>query len=226
MKLLLVEDHELLREAVSDQLTMVGFDVSAFESVEEVVEQPLDNWELAVLDVNLPGEKGTVLAQRLRQTHPKIGIVVFTVIKELTEKVSAYEAGADVYLTKPIDPEELVCVLNALAKRLNREKELLNAHSRFQLFIEGRLLTSISGNNVRLSVDEVQLLHALLLAPNKELETWQIMALLHKDHQDKATLEVFISRLRKKLVSLSGKQDVLQTLRNKGYRLSLDIIVC
>ncbi len=225
MKLLLVEDHELLRETLTDHLTMSGFEVSDFESVEDVIEQHLDTWDLAVLDMNLPGEKGTVLAQRLRQTHPKMGIVVFTVVKELTEKVSAYEAGADVYLTKPIDPTELICVLNALTKRLNREKEALNCHSLFQLFIEGRLLSSVSGANVRLSVDEVQLLHALLLAPNKELETWQIMSLLHKEHQNKATLEVFISRLRKKLVSLSAQSNALQTQRNRGYRLTLDMIV-
>ena len=226
MKLLLVEDHEILRTILTDQLIEAGFNVSAYESVEDVVEHTLDNWELAVLDVNLPGAKGTVLAERLRRTHPIIGIVMFTVIKELTEKVNAYEAGADVYLTKPIDPKELICVLNALVMRVNRAKEFLISDSSFHLFMQSRLLSSCNGASVRLRVDEVQLLHSLLLAPNKELETWQIMSLLNKEHQEKATLEVFISRLRKKLVSLSGQSNAIQTQRNRGYRLTLDVTVC
>ena len=223
MKLLLVEDHQLLREALSHQLSQAGFSVADFESVEEVVEQPLDDWDLAVLDVNLPGEKGTVLAQRLRQSHPKMGIVVFTVVKELTEKVSAYQAGADVYLTKPIDSAELICVLNAL---LSRNQVLLATDaSHFQLYVQGRLMVSKSGETLRLTGDETHVLRAFMLSANKQLETWQILSLLNKTDQDKAVIEVFISRLRKKLVELTHDKQVLETLRHKGYQLNMNFKV-
>lgn len=223
MKLLLVEDHELLRNILADQLTQAGYQVSAYESAEEVIEQSIQAWDLAILDVNLPGEKGTDLAVRLRNTHPKMGIVVLTVLKSLTEKVNAYQAGADVYLTKPIDQDELLYVLAALAKRLSHTQPLQQGN--YQLFAEGRLLTSATGNSVRLTHDETQLLQAFVIAPQQQLETWQILSLLNKVEQDKSSLEVFVSRLRKKLTDLTQDKKVLETLRQKGYQLNLKVQV-
>lgn len=223
INLLLVEDHELLRNILTDELNQTGFTVSAYESAEEVVENTINSWQLALLDVNLPGEKGTELAARLRRSHPRMGIVVLTVVKELTEKVNAYQAGADVYLTKPIDIEELVCVLTALAKRLDLA---LPANARcYQLYSEGRLLTSSAGASVRLTLDETQLLSSLVVAKDQQLETWQIMSLLNKTEQEKSSVEVMISRLRKKLTDLTQDKKVLESLRQKGYRLNLDVQV-
>lgn len=223
MKLLLVEDHELLRNILADQLTQAGYQVSAYESAEEVIEQSIQAWDLAILDVNLPGEKGTDLAVRLRNTHPKMGIVVLTVLKSLTEKVNAYQAGADVYLTKPIDSAELICVLTALAKRL--EQALPTSEGTYQLYTEGRLLTSSTGASVRLTHDETQLLSALVVAQQQQLENWQILSLLNKTEQDKSTVEVIISRLRKKLTDLTHDKKVLESLRQKGYQLKLNLQV-
>ncbi|MFA6699866.1 MAG: response regulator transcription factor [Thiomicrospira sp.] len=224
MNLLLVEDHILLRETLQDQLAEAGFNVSAYESAEDVVEQSLTRWDLAVLDVNLPGEKGTVLAQRLRQSQPKIGIVVLTVINELSEKVNAYELGADIYLTKPVDQAELTCVLRALSKRIALQPTAPNPDA-LQLYWEGRLLSQAAGSSVRLTAHETQLIQAFLLANDKQLETWQVMSVLEKDDRDKSAIEVLVSRLRKKLTSLSGHEQPLIALRNKGYQLMLDIEV-
>lgn len=223
MKLLLVEDHELLRNILANQFSLAGYQVSAYESAEEVIEQSIQAWDLAILDVNLPGEKGTDLAVRLRNTHPRMGIVVLTVLKSLTEKVNAYQAGADVYLTKPIDQEELLCVLAALAKRISQTQSLQQGS--YQLFTEGRLLTSATGNSVRLTHDETQLLQAFVLTPQQKLETWQIMSLLNKVDQDKSCLEAFVSRLRKKLTDLTQDKKVLENLRQKGYQLNLKVQV-
>jgi two-component system phosphate regulon response regulator OmpR/two-component system torCAD operon response regulator TorR len=174
--------------------------------------------------VNLPGEKGTVLAQRLRQSQPKIGIVVLTVINALSEKVNAYELGADIYLTKPVDQAELICVLRALSKRIAHQPIVASADA-LQLYWKGRLLSQAGGSSVRLTPHETQLIQAFLLAKDKQLETWQIMSLLEKEDGDKSVIEVLLSRLRKKLISLSGQAQPLIALRNKGYQLTLNIEV-
>lgn len=225
MNLLLVEDHILLREILQDQLTEAGFNVSAYESAEEVIEEGLTRWDLAVLDVNLPGEKGTVLAQRLRQSQRKIGIVILTVVNELSEKVNAYHLGADVYLTKPLDQVELICVLRALSKRIAQQPPIETNAYALQLYWEGRLLSQVGGSSVRLTEHESQLIQAFLITIGKQLETWQIMKLFEKDECNKSAIEVSLSRLRKKLISLSGHQQPLKALRNKGYQLMLDIEV-
>lgn len=121
LKLLVVEDHLALLEVTVETLAEQGYEVIGLPSAEAIDELP-DHLvaDIAVLDLNLPGEDGLSLAQRLSQIQPSIGIIMVTARRALEQKLAGYGCGADVYLTKPIAPEELCATVKALAQRLKR----------------------------------------------------------------------------------------------------------
>lgn len=227
MRLLLVEDNQLLREILKLKLTGLGYLVDAYESAEDMMDDVIEGrsvtWSLALLDVNLPGENGIDLARRLRATFPQLGIVILTVNQQLLDKLNAYEAGADVYLSKPVDAEELHLVLLALYRRL---QPALQQQQAFQLHLDSRLLFSPQQQTVRLTSNELKVLQALLLSPEQFIETWQLRLLLNKDGDEHtAAFDVLMSRLRKKLTEMSGDPHAIETIRTKGYQLQLSMVL-
>jgi DNA-binding response OmpR family regulator len=110
-----------LLEVALETLAGRGYEVIGVPSAEAIDELP-EHFvaDIAVLDLNLPGEDGLRLAQRLRQIQPSIDIIMVTARCALEQKLAAYGYGANVYLTKPIAPEELCATVKALAQRLKR----------------------------------------------------------------------------------------------------------
>lgn len=108
VRVLLVEDHDALREVVSETLERYACQVTGVDCAEAVCELPSRQvFDVAVLDLNLPGEDGLVLAQRLRAAQPALGIVMMTARREREDRLQGYQHGADVYLGKPVDADEL-----------------------------------------------------------------------------------------------------------------------
>ncbi len=119
MNILVIEDHDPLREVTIFALTEMGHKVRGIGSAEALnAELEISVPHILILDLNLPGEDGLSLAGRLRRMHPTIGIVMVTARNELTDKISGYESGADIYLTKPTSLEELAAAVNALSRRI------------------------------------------------------------------------------------------------------------
>ncbi|WP_328986113.1 response regulator transcription factor [Thiorhodovibrio winogradskyi] len=121
LNLLIVEDDENLREALVDTLGAQGHAVRGLECAEEVPEQAdLLQLDIAVLDLNLPGEDGLSLARRLRQAQPELRVIMLTARTQGADRAAGYASGADIYLTKPASLAELNYALQALARRLPR----------------------------------------------------------------------------------------------------------
>jgi DNA-binding NarL/FixJ family response regulator len=114
--LLLVEDNEALNEVLTEFLDSSGYKVSSYVCGEDI--PSITGFDLAVLDLNLPGEDGLSIAARIKSASPATGIILLTVRSELDDKVKGYEVGADVFLPKPVDPLELLAVINSLSRRL------------------------------------------------------------------------------------------------------------
>ena len=223
LQLLVVEDHLALLDVTVDTLAAQGHEVIGLASAEAVDELPLHFVpDIAVLDLNLPGEDGLHLAQRLRQVQPDIGIVMVTARNALVHKLAGYEHGADIYLTKPTEPEELCAAVQALAQRLRRHA--LMQPVVFTLFAATELLQTPHGD-ITLRASEVALLHALALAPAHTLAIWQALDKLNKpvDEQGKAQLEVLVSRLRGKLVAHGAPVMPIRAVRGRGYRLCMPL---
>lgn len=224
LHILIVEDNDNLREATQELLIQHGHQVTAVASAEEVDDTPTrDVPDLYLIDVNLPGENGFSLADRIRASHPYVGIVLMTARGQLQDRLQGYSCGADSYLVKPVEQAELLACMQNLARRLKPaaifEKDL-------RLDTKGLMLRGPI-DSAALTYSECLLLTAMARAAGYKLERWQAMQLL--DAKDKglsvANLEMRISALRKKLDACGAPLDAIRTIRGFGYALSCGIQV-
>jgi DNA-binding response OmpR family regulator len=225
LHILVVEDNDSLREATVDFLQAQGHHVTGVVAAEDVDDTPTrDLPDLYLIDVNLPGENGFSLADRIRQSHPLAGIVLITARDQLSDRLEGYSSGADNYLIKPVEQTELLACINTLARRIKASAPApatsLTLHSH-------NLSLSGPDGTVALSHGEGLLLAAFCRAAGQKLERWQAMQLV--DTKDKglvpANLEMRISSLRKKLNACGAPDDAIRTLRGFGYALNCPIQV-
>lgn len=219
LRVLVVEDHFALREVTVEALSRHGYQVMSADCAEAVYELPAgSHFEIALVDLKLPGENGLSLAARLRQTQPDVGIVILSGSDALEEKLAGYRSGADIYLTKPTSPEELCAAIDAVARRLKLNLALGSAD--YWLELASGTLTTPKGV-CTLRRREVEVLYALALAPEHFLERWQLLERLGKplDIYGNAQLEVLISRLRSRLRPYIPDDNPVRAERNQGYRL-------
>lgn len=228
MNILVVEDNDSLRKATVAMLLRSGYQTTGLVCAEDVDDMQLDPPpDLFIIDLNLPGEDGLSLAQRLRVAQPLVGIIMVTARSLLGDKLAGYEHGADIYLPKPVDPAELLAAIESLGRRLKAQIKKPNDDDTtlgFRLDQASRTLHGPNGS-VALSVNEVAVLAGLCRAQANRLETWQIMGLVGEDpaSYSKASLEVRMVRLRKKLMQTGGSTRCLPSLRGFGYQLGLPI---
>lgn len=217
LNIVLVEDHQALRKVTAGVLREAGFAVLDLAHAEDVdallVEHRVD---VFILDINLLGESGLSLARRLRNAYPLVGIIMFTARSANAEIVEGYGAGADIYLTKPVDSSVLISAVESLGRRM------------YSSSVQGRLEMNTTSlelrgdlGSTRLQSAEVEVLSAFARSPKLQLETGQVAELFGMDDIEfsKSALEVRIVRLRKKLKSVCSFTD-LQAVRLIGYKLT------
>lgn len=223
MNILLVEDQPLIRQSVTDVLNARSHRVSAFDSAEQLLAevQDIQNWPLAILDISLPGMDGITLAKKLRALHPAMGIVMLTVHQALDKKLKSYEAGADIFLTKPIASEELIATIANLEKRLQPALPIQFQRLVFDP-VKQKLLRG-DGEVEALSFKEAKVLYAFYQKAEKQLEYWELLDLagLSFDTRGRKQLEVLMSRLRQKMARISNKSDSLIAMRGVGYKVTI-----
>lgn len=221
LNIVIVEDHCDLRESLLDVMAADGHHALAFDSAEALWSGcSLAAFDIMILDLNLPGEDGIAVARRVRAAHPQIGIVMLTARREPEERRIGYESGADIYLTKPSSAVELSSSVLALARRLKQGKpdQKSLTLNMIAMILEG------PGGSVALSAAEVDLLAAFARAPNNRLETTHIAQVFSRSEEiSKATIEVRIVRLRKKLRAAGALGQPINVVRNVGYQLSIQI---
>ncbi len=219
LNIVVIEDNDDLREATVEALRLRGHDAQGFDSAEALS----DRWfrqriDVLVVDLNLPGEDGLALAARVRATEPGAGIIMVTARNRPADKLSGYETGADIYMTKPVALDELCAAIQSLSRRL---PAAVAADQGLRLDLHrGHLLCPPDGV-VELSAVESALLGALARAAQARLQTWQLVEILGKRHAEdpKAALEVTIVRLRNKLRHAGCTSLGIKSIRNWGYQL-------
>ncbi len=222
LSVVVVEDNTDLRTLLCNALRKEGHRVTPLSCAEELEEQAgSDHADAFLIDINLPGEDGLSLAQRIRKAHPLVGIIILSARSTLDDKLSGYDCGADIYLTKPIALPELTAALRSFARRrgatlkhLTPEGLTLN-----KLELQGHQAT------IKLTAQEAVVLTAMARAPAGRLETWQIADLLDAevDESFESSLAVRMVRLRKKLTDAGAEGLVIESLRNIGYQLTTRI---
>jgi DNA-binding response OmpR family regulator len=231
LNILVVEDYLPLQTSLIEVLRKFGHHAQGIESAETFDEEAQDhNVDLAIIDVNLPGEDGFSLARRLHTVQPSLGIIILTAKTDEIDKVTGYECGADIYLTKPVGFDELMAAVNALSRRLGKSTHTAGVFVSEPKAIEIHMANcSIKGSTgqAELTPTEFTLLLALARANSKSLELWQIYDVLGKDEQtlQKSALEAQLYRLRKKLSDCGAGNQALRALRLKGYRIYCPIYI-
>lgn len=225
LHILVIEDNDSLREATLEFLNDHGHHTTGVASAEEVDDTPMrDVPDLYLVDVNLPGENGFALTQRIRKSQPLAGIVLMTARGQLRDRLDGYECGADNYLIKPVEQAELLACIHTLAFRL--KPNYVTSQASLVLNHESSSLSGPDGE-VTLTHGESQLLVAFCRVAGHKLERWQVMQLV--DNKDKglsvASMEMRISALRKKLNHCGATGNPIQTMRGFGYALSCQLEV-
>lgn len=226
LKILLVEDNDALREATLAFLQTQGHYVRGVAMAEEISEVsggfvP----DVYVIDLNLPDEDGLSLTRRLRASHPNVGIVITTARTQIGDKVVGYESGADLYLTKPVHPQELMAGVSALGKRLRMRTQAPDALLTLDL---SRMQLKGPDGSTELTASDALILSALIRAPGQSLERWQIGEIIGagvSTSASAATLEMRITRLRKKMIAVGAPAPGIKALHKVGYTLCCPVVL-
>lgn len=215
LNILVVEDYDVLRNAMVKVLTRAGHRVLGVGMAEDVDDEPMGCLpDMYIIDLNLPGENGLSLSRRIRQSAPDALIVLATARTSIDDRVAGYAAGANIYLPKPVAPEELVAIAKNLSDRLQRKPQ--DTHTQLHLHSKRMQLKGPKAQ-AALTHSEVVILGALARAPDAVLEHWQVAQQLGADSKD--SQEVRIGRLRKKLIACGAEAPAIKAIRNQGYKL-------
>lgn len=228
LNLVLVEDHDILRGLLKQALEEAGHQVTALSCAEELEDvaggQPAD---IFLIDLNLPGEDGLSLTERLRAAYPLAGLIMVTARSTVQDKIEGYARGADMYMTKPVEVPELCAAVSAMGRRRQMVGHLLSTKSSFTLSQLHMTLSQAGHTPVKLTAAETAMLVAFSRAPNQRVAYWQIAETLGLDLQNypKASLEVRIVRLRKKLAEAGANGSCIESIRNHGYQMCIGVQV-
>ena len=228
LNIVVIEDNDDLREATVDALRGRGYRVLGLECAEALPEE--SSWQridILVVDLNLPGEDGLTLAARVRALQPDIGIIMVTARGLPTDKLVGYETGADIYMTKPVAPDELVLVLKSLGRRLHPPA---HTSQEWVMNLRDRTLQGPeSEQKLRLTHREKALLVALVQAKENTLDSGMLCDLFDngdtEETMTKHALEELVARLRKKFraVQPEGAEPALKSVWGVGYQLCVPI---
>lgn len=222
LNIALVEDHERLRVSTARFLRAQGhhvFELECAEDMDTVIGGA--RVDLYLIDLNLPGEDGLAFAQRLRGIHPQAGIILLTARSGAEHMSAGYLGGADVYLVKPVSASVLLAAIASVQRRL---PEPFPAGNRYTLAVAALRLQGPAGA-VAVNAAEAAVLVGLTRSPQRRLDSFQIAALMgqSEDQFNKASLEIRLVRLRKKLVAVGVEPGCLQAQRGIGYQLCIPI---
>lgn len=221
--ILVVDDDDRIRGLLSRYLSAQGF-VAATARDPRQARAVLDRltFDALVVDVMMPGETGFIFVQKLRETND-VPVIFLTARGEVDDRIAGLESGGDDYLPKPFEPRELVLRLQAVLRR-RPKKETAPAPFR----IGGRLydpalnvLTDTKGEDIRLTTVEGNLLRALAGRAGEAVSREELAALCDMDAGER-TIDVQVTRLRKKLETDGDATRYLQTVRGKGYLLRIE----
>ena len=222
MRILLVEDNLLLRHHLGVQLQELGHLVDSASDAQEAdyycQEHELD---LAIVDLGLPDEDGLSLIKRWRQHGIAFPILILTAREAWEDKVKGLEAGADDYVTKPFQLEEVVARINALVRRASGLATSLIQAPPYLLDLSRKEL-KINDEVVKLTAFEYQILEFLMRRSGEVISKDTLMFQLYADAElrETHTIDVLMGRLRRKM-QLENQPDAIQTVRGQGYRFDM-----
>ncbi|MFL7852922.1 two-component system response regulator PhoP [Providencia rettgeri] len=223
MRILIVEDNALLRHHLTVQLKDLGHQVDSAEDAKEADYFLHESCpDIAVVDLGLPDEDGLSMIKRWRGEHVNIPLLVLTAREGWQEKVQALNSGADDYVTKPFQLEELVARMQALMRRNSGLASQVLELGNFVIDLSRKEFT-VNGETVKLTAFEYTIIETLLRNNGKVVSKDSLMRQLYPDAElrESHTIDVLMGRLRKKIQQFHS-DDVIVTVRGQGYRFDVN----
>jgi two-component system OmpR family response regulator len=217
MRILLIEDDELVADAIVRGLSLAGFTVDHSGSAESGrAALSAEHFDLAVVDIGLPGADGLSLLGALRQQGTVMPVLVLTARDTLADKIRAFDLGADDFLMKPFEQAELAARCRALIRRASLSPTGIVRLGRLTIDLNGHQL-QIDAQPVELTRREWLVLESLAHNLGRIVTKDRLLQALAGWEQDLTpnAVETHVSRLRGKL----GSAAVIRTVRGLGYRL-------
>jgi DNA-binding response OmpR family regulator len=218
LRILIVEDEPQIANFLRVGLGYEGFSVTVAEDgYAALAELKSFKPQLVILDLMLPGIDGMELARRMRE-DPKLMIIMLTARDQVEDRIAGLKAGADDYLVKPFDFEELVARINAVARRRHSPDAGILTAGPITLDQERHLVT-LDGSTVELTVKEYDLLLLFIRHVGRVLSRRLILdQVWGHEFYDENNVEVYVRYLRRKLGDT--QHQLIETVRGVGYRLS------
>ncbi|MBS0349772.1 MAG: response regulator [Proteobacteria bacterium] len=219
MRILLVEDDELLGDGIRTGLRHYGYTVDWVKdgkAAHRVLTTPQEDFDVIVLDLGLPKMSGLDLLRSIRERHITIPVVILTARESVEDRVKGLDAGADDYLTKPFDLDELCARMRALQRRSKARANPVIVYGNIELDPASHTVQQ-GGKDAIISRREFALLQKLLENTGRVISREQLNQTLYGwgENIDSNALEVHIHNLRKRFGS-----NLIRTIRGVGYMIS------
>lgn len=228
-RILIVEDEVAIREFEAINLKRVGYDVTEAGSGEEALEiydNDPSGFDIALLDISMPGMDGFTLCKHLRSRSQNLGIIMLTARTQEMDKISGLMLGADDYITKPFSPTELLARVDSLYRRveMNSAAPKVNFADEvvlgdFTLNLRRRTLLK-NGVNIELTQVEYQMIEYFFRNPDVALDRTDILNRVWGSNYfgEEKIVDVNIRRLRKKVEDDPSEPKYLMTVWGMGYK--------
>lgn len=222
MRLLVVEDESLLRQQLEQGLVKQGYVVDVAEDGKTGLYYATEySYDAAIIDIGLPEIDGISLIKQIRSKGKQFPVLILTARGDWQDKVAGLDAGADDYVVKPFQLEEIVARLNALLRRAAGFAKPKLEFAPLTLDISAKRLT-LNDQQIDLTAYEYKMLEYLMMHPGQVISKTELTEHLYAQDYDRDSnvLEVFVRRLRQKLDPEQTLKPI-ETVRGQGYRFNL-----
>jgi two-component system, cell cycle response regulator CtrA len=221
MRVLLIEDDSATAQSIELMLKSEGFNIYTTDLGEEGVDLgKIYDYDLILLDLNLPDMSGLDVLRQLRVAKINTPIMILSGSTEIDTKVKTFGGGADDYLTKPFHKDELIARIHAVVRRSKGHAQSVIATGDVLVNLDAKTV-EVKGNRVHLTGKEYQMLELLSLRKGTTLTKEMFLNHLYggMDEPELKIIDVFICKLRKKLSAATGGQNHIETVWGRGYVL-------
>ena len=221
MRVLLVEDDPTTQQSVTMMLESASMVVDATDLGEDGLDLgKLYDYDIIVLDLMLPDMDGIDVLRRLRDARVKTPVLILSGLTESENKVKGLGTGADDYLTKPFNKDELIARIQAIVRRSQGHSQSIIDTGRLAVNLDAQTV-EVDGHSVHLTGKEYGILELLSLRKGTTLTKEMFLNHLYggMDEPELKIIDVFICKLRKKLSTATGGENYIQTVWGRGYVL-------
>jgi two-component system cell cycle response regulator CtrA len=219
MRVLLIEDDSATAQSIELMLRSETFNIYTTDLGEEGIDLgKIYDYDIIVLDLNLPDMSGFDVLRKLRVSKVKTPILILSGLAGTEDKIKGLGFGADDYMTKPFHKDELVARINAIVRRSKGHAQSVIETDGLCVDVD-RKTVEIDGAQVHLTAKEYQMLELLALRKGRTLTKEMFLSHLYggMEEPEMKIIDVFICKLRKKLATASGGKDYIETVWGRGY---------